>query len=146
MDSEGAYTILYKSIFTALVDEFVKAAAAMNVKRVASVAPFGACFDSKTISSSKAGPDVPTVDFVLQSKRVYWRFYGWNTMVKAGEGVVCLAFVEAEPNLVGPLTSIAVGGYQMENHLLEFDVAAEKLGFSSSLLLRDTSCNKFGAT
>ncbi|XP_047962016.1 probable aspartic proteinase GIP2 [Salvia hispanica] len=140
-----AYTSLHKSIHAALVNEFVKAAAAKNIKRVASVAPFGACFDSKTISSTEAGPDVPIIDFVLQSKSVYWRFYGWNTMVRAGEGVMCLALVEGQPNLSGPTTSIVVGGYQMENHLLEFDVAAEKLGFSSSLLLRDTSCNQFRA-
>ncbi|XP_047959330.1 probable aspartic proteinase GIP2 [Salvia hispanica] len=140
-----AYTSLHKSIYAALVDEFVKAAVAKNIKRVASVAPFGACFDSKTISSTEAGPDVPIIDFVLQSKSVYWRFYGWNAMVRAGEGVMCLAFVEGQPNLSGPTTSIVVGGYQMENHLLEFDVEAEKLGFSSSLLLRDTSCDKFGA-
>ncbi|XP_057770167.1 probable aspartic proteinase GIP2 [Salvia miltiorrhiza] len=140
-----AYTSLHRSIYRAVVDEFVKAAAAKNIKRVASVAPFGACFDSRTITSSKTGGDVPTVDLVLQSSSVYWRFYGSNSMVRVGEGVMCLAFVEGPPNLTGPTTSIVVGGYQLENHLLEFDVSASKLGFSSTLLLSDTSCNQFGA-
>ncbi|XP_057770176.1 probable aspartic proteinase GIP2 [Salvia miltiorrhiza] len=140
-----AYTSLHRSIYRAVVDEFVKAAAAKNIKRVASVAPFGACFDSRTISSSKTGADVPTVDLVLQSSSVYWRFYGSNSMVRVGDRVMCLAFVEGPPNLSGPTTSIVVGGYQLENHLLEFDVSASKLGFSSTLLLSDTSCNQFGA-
>ncbi|XP_057770175.1 probable aspartic proteinase GIP2 [Salvia miltiorrhiza] len=137
-----AYTSLHGSIYAALVEEFVKAAAGKGMKRVASVAPFGACFDSKTI---KSGGDVPTVDLILQRKKVYWRFYGWNTMVRVGKGVMCLAFVEGEPNTTGPTTSIVVAGYQLENHLLEFDVPASKLGFSSSLLLRGTSCKEFGA-
>lgn len=140
-----AYTSLHRSIYAALVDEFVKAATAKNIKRVASVAPFGACFDAKTISTTKTGSDVPTVDLILQSNSVYWRFYGSNSMVRVGDGVMCLAFVEGQPNLTGPTTSIVVGGYQLENYLLEFDVSASKLGFSSSLLLRDTSCDQFGA-
>ncbi|KAI3451597.1 hypothetical protein Pfo_008262 [Paulownia fortunei] len=125
---------------------FVKAAASKNIKRVASVAPFGACFDSKTIASSKTGPEVPTIDLVLQSKNVYWRFYGSNSMVRVSNDVICLAFVDGGTNPTGPTTSIVVGGHQMENYLLEFDVASSRLGFSSSLLLLDTSCSQFRAS
>ncbi|KAL8477463.1 hypothetical protein ACS0TY_029668 [Phlomoides rotata] len=139
------YTSLHRSIYRALINQFVKAAAKKGIKRVASVAPFGACFDSKTISTSKTGPDVPLIDLVLQSKTVYWRFYGSNTMVRVGNDVMCLAFVEGPPNITGPTTSIVVGGYQMENSLLEFDEASSTLGFSSSLLLHDTSCSQFRA-
>ncbi|KAL8473489.1 hypothetical protein ACS0TY_030353 [Phlomoides rotata] len=139
------YTSLHRSIYRALINQFVKAAANKGIKRVASVAPFGACFDSKTITTSKTGPDVPLIDLVLQSKTVYWRFYGSNTMVRVGNDVMCLAFVEGPPNITGPTTSIVVGGYQMENSLLEFDEASSTLGFSSSLLLHDTSCSQFRA-
>lgn len=141
-----AYTGLQRSIYRALIKEFVKAAEAKNIKRVASVAPFGACFDSKTIGSSKTGPRVPTVDLVLQNKNVYWRFYGSNSMVRVSDDVICLAFVDGGINLTGPTTSIVVGGYQMENYLLEFDVVSSKLRFSSSLSLRDTSCSQFRAS
>ncbi|KAL7101972.1 hypothetical protein ACP275_08G089900 [Erythranthe tilingii] len=140
------YTGLQRSLYRVLVKEFAEAAASMNITRVANVAPFGACFDSKTVLSSKMGPQVPTIDLVLEKKSVYWRFYGSNSMVKVSNDVICLAFVEGAINLSGPTTSIEVGGYQMENHLLEFDVASSKLGFSSSLLLHDTSCSKFGAS
>ncbi|KAL7101971.1 hypothetical protein ACP275_08G089800 [Erythranthe tilingii] len=138
------YTTLQRPLYRALVKEFVKAAQAKNITKVKSVAPFGACFDSKSVVSSKTGPQVPTIDFVLQKKSVYWRFYGSNSMVKvASKDVICLAFVEGEINIAGPTTSIEVGGYQMENYLLEFDLASYKFGFSSSLSLHDTTCSKF---
>ncbi|XP_051127417.1 probable aspartic proteinase GIP2 [Andrographis paniculata] len=139
-----AYTRLHRSIYDALIREFVNSATAKNIRRVASVAPFGACFDSSSIGSSATGLNVPEIDFVLQND-VYWRFYGANSMVRVSDGVMCLAFVDGTPNLTGPTTSIVVGGYQMENHLLEFDVASSKLRFSSSLLLRGTSCSQFRA-
>ncbi|KAL8045046.1 hypothetical protein ABFX02_08G086800 [Erythranthe guttata] len=134
------YTTLHISIYKALIKAFVRAAASKNIKRVKSVAPFGACFDSKTVTSSKTGPQVPTIDLVMNKKKgVFWRFYGSNSMVRVSKDVTCLAFVEGGINVSGPTTSIEVGGYQMENHLLEFDVASSKLGFSSSLLLHNTT-------
>ncbi|KAL3813270.1 hypothetical protein ACJIZ3_014538 [Penstemon smallii] len=141
-----SYTSLHRSIYIALVDEFVNAAASQGIKRVASVAPFGACFDAKTIASEKTvGPRVPIIDLVMNGKNVFWRFYGSNSMVRVSKNVICLAFVEGSPNLTGPTTSIVVGGYQMENYLLEFDLTSSKLRFSPSLLLSGTSCSQFGA-
>ncbi|RAL51610.1 hypothetical protein DM860_018150 [Cuscuta australis] len=142
------YTTLHSSIYNSLITEFVKAVESnKNIKRVASVDPFGACFDSKTMEmDSKTGPQVPTIDFVLHNKNVYWRFYGSHSMVKVSENVTCLAFVDGGIGRAGLITSIVVGGYQMENHLLESDVGSSRLGFSSSLLLRDTSCSMFGAS
>ncbi|KAL3813272.1 hypothetical protein ACJIZ3_014540 [Penstemon smallii] len=142
-----SYTSLHRSIYKALVNEFVNAAASQGTKRVASVAPFGACFDAKTIASGKnIGPRVPTIDLVMNGKNVVWRIYGSNSMVRVSQNVMCLAFVEELPNIAGPTTSIVVGGYQMENYLLEFDLTSSKLRFSPSLLLSGTSCSQFGAS
>ncbi|KAK4477680.1 hypothetical protein RD792_016927 [Penstemon davidsonii] len=142
-----SYTSLHRSIYRALLNEFVKAAASQGIKRVASVAPFGACFDAKTIASGKiGGPQVPIIDLVMEGKNVFWRFYGSNSMVRVSKNVICLSFEEGSPNLTGPTTSIVVGGYQMENYLLEFDVTSSKLRFSPSLLLSGTSCSQFGAS
>ncbi|KAL3813271.1 hypothetical protein ACJIZ3_014539 [Penstemon smallii] len=143
-----SYTSLHRSIYRALVNEFVKSAASQGIKRVASVlAPFGACFDAKTIASGKTvGPRVPTIDLVMNGKNVFWRFYGSNSMVSVSKNVMCLAFVEEVTPFVGPATSITVGGYQMENYLLEFDLTSSKLRFSPSLLLSGTSCSQFGAS
>ncbi|XP_075498401.1 putative aspartic proteinase GIP2 [Primulina tabacum] len=137
------YTILHRSIYRALVNGFVAAAASKNIKRVASVSPFGACFDSKTIINTKTGPDVPNIDFVLDTTSVFWRFLGSNSMVKVNNDVTCLAFLDGG---VDPFTSIVLGGYQMQDYLLEFDVASSKLRFSSSLLALGTSCSQFGAS
>ncbi|GMY27519.1 basic 7S globulin-like [Fagus crenata] len=132
------YTTLHTSIYKAVVKDFVNKAASRKITRVASVAPFGACFSSKTIASTESGPGVPTIDLVLQNKSVYWRIYGANSMVKVKENVVCLGFVDGGSR---PRTSIVIGGHQLEDNLLEFDLASSKLGFSSSLLLRNTSCS-----
>ncbi|XP_059632567.1 probable aspartic proteinase GIP2 [Cornus florida] len=134
------YTILHTSIYKAVINDFVNKAAARKIKRVTSVKPFGACFSSKTImASTRTGPAVPTIDLVLQSKSIYWRVYGANSMVKAGKDVLCLGFVDGGSN---PRTSIVLGGHQLENNLIEFDLASSKLGFSSSLLLKNTSCSQ----
>lgn len=130
------YTVLEKSIYKALVNAFVKE---LNVSRVASVAPFGACFSSKDISTAYTGPAVPKIDLVLQKKDVYWRIFGGNSMVSVSNDVMCLGFVDGGKN---PRTSIVIGGRQVEENLLEFDIASSKLGFSP-LLFRKQICANY---
>ncbi|OMP00238.1 Peptidase A1 [Corchorus capsularis] len=125
------------SIYKALVNEFVTKAKALKAKQVKSVAPFGACFSSKTITNSKTGPAVPVIDIVLHRSRVVWRIYGHNSMVKVKKNVKCLGFVDGGSK---PTTSIVIGGHQLEDNLVVFDLASSKLGLSSSLLLKNTSC------
>ncbi|KAF9619896.1 hypothetical protein IFM89_009678 [Coptis chinensis] len=134
------YTVLETSIYNALTGAFVKEA---NLTRVASIAPFGFCFDSKNVGSTRVGPTVPSIDLVLQSESVYWRIFGANSMVPVRENVLCLGFVDGGLN---PRTSFVVGGYQLENNLLQFDLATSRLGFSSSLLFRQTTCSNFNFT
>ncbi|KAK2998646.1 hypothetical protein RJ639_023567 [Escallonia herrerae] len=129
------YTISQTSIYKALVKDFVKAAASRKIKRVTSVAPFGACFSSKIIASSQTGPAVP-----LQSKSLYFRIYGANSMVEVEKDVLCLGSVDGGSN---PTTSVVLGGHPLENYLLEFDLASSKLGFSTSLLPRNTTCSHY---
>ncbi|CAN0886869.1 Probable aspartic proteinase GIP2 [Linum grandiflorum] len=52
-------------------------------------------------------------------------------------------FVDGGAN---PRTSIVIGGHQLEDNLLQFDVANSRLGFSSSLLSRQTNCANFNFT
>ena len=110
------YTILHTSIYKVVIKDFVKKAASGKIIRVASMAPFGACFSSKTIASTMTGPAVPTIDLVLQSKSVYWRIYGANSMVKVKENVLCLGVVDGG---LKPRTSIVTGGHQLEDNMLE---------------------------
>ncbi|GMN67427.1 hypothetical protein TIFTF001_036488 [Ficus carica] len=135
------YTVLHTSIYNAVVGAFVKALS--KVPRVKAVAPFGACYASKSLGSTRVGPGVPAIDLVLQSKKVVWRIFGANSMVQVSDEVLCLGFVDGG---VETRTSIVIGGHQIEDNLLQFDLAASRLGFSSSLLFRQTTCANFNFT
>ncbi|XP_068661071.1 probable aspartic proteinase GIP2 [Aristolochia californica] len=137
------YTVMETSIFQSFAAAFIEEAAPMNLTVVKRVKPFGACFSTEGIPSAKAGPVVPTIDLVLKGENVYWRIYGANSMVVVKDNVMCLAFVDGGKNT---RTSIIIGGYQMEDNLLQFDLEKETIGFSSSLLLRETTCSNFNFT
>ncbi|GMP56516.1 hypothetical protein CsSME_00020968 [Camellia sinensis var. sinensis] len=125
IDSEGnggtkistvnAYTILETSIYKAVTKFFIKELS--GVSRVASVAPFKACFNSNNISSTWVGPAVPSIDLLLQSESVFWRIFGTNSMVQVSDDVLCLGFVDGGTK---PRTSIVIGGYQVEDNLLQY--------------------------
>ncbi|GKV19542.1 hypothetical protein SLEP1_g29786 [Rubroshorea leprosula] len=134
------YTVLHTSIYKALVKDFEKRAASKKIAGVTPVKPFGSYFNSKTIRSTVTGRDVPKTDLVLQSSSVHWRIYRHNSMVKVKKDVMCLAFVDGGLN---PRTAIVIGGHQLEDNLLQFDLAASKIGFSSPLLLKNTNCSQF---
>ncbi|KAK3189960.1 hypothetical protein Dsin_029521 [Dipteronia sinensis] len=133
------YTVLHSAIYKALVTEFVNEAAAKKMKRVGSVAPFGACFSSENIKNNMTGPAVPIIDLVVKGNNAPWRIYGANSMVKVNKNVLCLGFVDGGST---PITSIILGGHQLENNLLEFDLESSMVGFSSSLLLHYATCSQ----
>ncbi|KAG4135638.1 hypothetical protein ERO13_D08G228250v2 [Gossypium hirsutum] len=125
------YTILHHPIFKAVTQFFSKELSA--IPQVKPVAPFGACFNSKSFKNRRVGPG-----------HVMWRIYGANSFVEAAPGVSCLAFVDGGMKNNG--ASIIIRAYQMENNLVQFDMARSRLGFNSSLLFYKTSCNNFNFT
>ncbi|KAK4755743.1 hypothetical protein SAY87_009500 [Trapa incisa] len=134
------YTTMHSSIYKALVKAFTKAALKRKIVQAAAVAPFGACFRLSTIQKGgNAGPEVPRVVLVLQSG-VSWLLKGANSMVTVSKEVICLGFVDGGSK---PATSIVVGGHQMEDNLVEFDVGASTFAFSNSLRDQNTSCSHF---
>lgn len=135
------YTVLHTSIYKAILKAFSKALS--GVPRVASVSPFGLCFNSTSLGSTRVGPAVPQIDLVLQNKDVFWRIFGANSMVQVSVDVLCLGFVDGG---VDVRTSIVIGGHQIEDNLLQFDLARSRLGFSSSLLFQQTTCANFNFT
>ncbi|KAJ1405144.1 Xylanase inhibitor, C-terminal [Sesbania bispinosa] len=137
------YTVLEASIFKAVTEAFINASAARNITRVASVAPFEVCFSSENVLSTRLGASVPTIELVLQNENVVWRIFGANSMVGVSDEVLCLGFVNGGKN---PTTSIVIGGYQLENNLLQFDLASSRLGFSSLLFGSRTTCGNFNFT
>ncbi|KAF8401643.1 hypothetical protein HHK36_012589 [Tetracentron sinense] len=130
------YTVLETSIYKAVTMSFLKEAE--NVTRVAPVAPFGVCF-----SPMNTRPTIPVIDLVMQSKEIFWRIFETNSVVQVTDTVACLGIVDGGSNA---RTSIVIGGYQLEDNLLQFDLVGSRLGFSSSLLLRETSCGNFNFT
>ncbi|QCE07583.1 hypothetical protein DEO72_LG9g2603 [Vigna unguiculata] len=146
------YTVMETSIYKAVSEAFVKA---VGVATVAPVAPFGTCFASQDIGSTRMGPAVPTINLVLQNEKVVWSIIGANSMVRVDD-VICLGFVDAGSGpstaqvgfVVGgshPMTSITIGAHQLENNFLQFDLATSRLGFSS-LFLEHTNCANFNFT
>ncbi|KAH0730693.1 hypothetical protein KY289_001881 [Solanum tuberosum] len=101
---------------------------------------FAVCFSSKNIRSTKVGPDVPVIDFVLHKPSTFWRIYGANSVVQVKKDVMCLAFVGRDQTWE---PSIVIGGYQLEENLLVFDLPRKKIGFGSSLKLQQTSCSMY---
>jgi hypothetical protein len=97
----------------------------------------------KTSVAHASALAVRQIDFVLHRKSVYWRMFGANSMVQVSNDVVCLGFVDGGSN---PRTSIVIGGHQLEDNLVEIDIAKSRLGFSSSLLFRQTTCANFNFT
>ncbi|KAM5563771.1 hypothetical protein ABKV19_018409 [Rosa sericea] len=137
------YTVLEASIFKAVTEAFVTESAARNISRVAAVAPFEVCFSTENVLSTRLGPSVPEIDLVLQNESTYWRMFGANSMVYVSDDVLCLGFVNGGENA---MTSIVIGGHQLEDNLVQFDLAASRVGFSSTLLGRQTTCSNFNFT
>ncbi|XP_051201126.1 probable aspartic proteinase GIP2 [Lolium perenne] len=139
LSTVAPYTVLESSIHKALTDAF--AAETAMIPRVAAVAPFRLCYDGSKVGSTRVGPAVPTVELVLHNEATSWVVFGANSMVAANKGgALCLGVVDGGP---APRTSVVVGGHMMEDNLLEFDLQRSRLGFSSSLLFRQTTCNNF---
>ncbi|XP_047327784.1 probable aspartic proteinase GIP2 [Impatiens glandulifera] len=137
------YTVLESSIFKAVTDAYVKAATARNITRVAAVAPFDVCFSSKNVFVTRLGWAVPWVTLGLQNENVRWDIVGSNLIVQPNDQTLCLGFLDGGSN---SRTSIVIGAFQIEDNLLQFDLAASRLGFSFSLLGRRTTCANFNFT
>lgn len=131
------FTVLYRSIYERFVKEFkakAKAKARKMVEAETVVAPFEVCYRVKKGFKME---DVPVIDLTVGSGGGRWRIYGWNSMVVVKEkGAMCLAFVEGGEMMV-------IGGYQMEDNLVEIDLQLSKLSFTSSLRRHNTSCSRF---
>lgn len=146
LSTRTPYTTLHSSVYKPLVKAFVKEFSALNLTVTQPVKPFSVCYDVSDVSSSRLGPMAPTVDFVMQSKDVFWRVHGSNSLVRIAEGVVdvwCLAFVDGG---IKTRTQVVIGGHQMVDNLLQFDLEYKRLGFSSSVLVQNSMCANFNFT
>ncbi|KAF3529370.1 hypothetical protein DY000_02043524 [Brassica cretica] len=110
-----------------------------KAKKRKAVYPFTDCFSYKSFGGkSLLGKETPVISLVLGGG-AKWDIYGPNSLVKVNKNVVCLAFQEADE--FESLFPIEIGGYQMEDNLVEFDLETSKFSFTSSLLRHNTSCS-----
>nr|XP_043625169.1 chitinase CLP-like [Erigeron canadensis] len=132
------YTILRTDIYNRVLQIFSRYT--VGIPKVSPIAPFGLCFRIST--TTHAGFKFPDIDFNLNDGKK-WTISMANSMKQITKDVTCLAFVDggstAEP-------AIVIGTYQYENNFLEFDLENSIFGFSSSLLLKQTSCSNFNFT
>uniref|UniRef100_A0A6N2MIH3 Peptidase A1 domain-containing protein n=1 Tax=Salix viminalis TaxID=40686 RepID=A0A6N2MIH3_SALVM len=146
------YTKLQSSIYKTFITAFLKEAAssAFNLTTTKPVKPFRVCYPASAVKSTQTGPAVPIIDLVLDRQEVVWKIFGSNSMVRITKKSVdlwCLGFVDGGVNpmvsswIRGP--SVVIGGHQLEDNMLQFDLQSKKLGFSSSILSRGTNCASF---
>lgn len=142
------YTTMDTTTHDIFVKAFVAAAKCLNMTRVVAPATttFGVCFSSQKSYSEHDTPasepgkcfnGAPPIELVLQSEMVKWRIDGRNSMVKISDEVSCLGIMDGG---FSAKREIVIGGYQLEDNLLEFNLGSSMLGFSSSL--KQTSCSR----
>lgn len=137
------YTTMESKIYSTFIAAYGKAATSMNLSLVAPVAPFEVCFTPNEGGNKRILPNFPTVDLVLQSELVKWRIHGRNSMVRVSDEVVCLGFLNGGLN---PMVPMVIGGYQLEDYMLEFNLGNSMLGFSSPLGMGEKRCSAFDAS
>uniref|UniRef100_A0A7N0T645 Peptidase A1 domain-containing protein n=1 Tax=Kalanchoe fedtschenkoi TaxID=63787 RepID=A0A7N0T645_KALFE len=135
------YTVLETSIYKSLASAFSKHMAAMKITKVAPVAPFTECFSTDNLAYTALGPDVPVIGLTFEDGAA-WEMYGYNSMAEVSKRALCLAFVDGG-SAMG--TKLVIGGRQLEDVLLQFDLRALRLGFTRSLIWGDHACENFAA-
>jgi hypothetical protein len=142
------YTALRRDVYRPFVDAFDRALTRQwnNTKKVAAVAPFELCYDSRTLPGpTRIGWLVPDIDLVLEGARANWTFGGLGSMVDVNNfTAACLGFVEMRKGGYGGAPAVVIGGFQMENHVLQFDLEKKRLGFARVPIF--TSCSNFNFT
>ncbi|KAH7405285.1 hypothetical protein KP509_15G063700 [Ceratopteris richardii] len=145
--SSVPYTQLAPSIYTVLASAFKKAAIASGIKPVTPVSPFDLCFDASTAYQTRVGYNVPLIEIALEgkgkSKTEVWQITGVNSVVSVNDRVFCLAFRTTDEY---EERSIIIGTHQQQNGFFQFDLAAKRLGFISTLLSMRTTCTAFKFT
>ncbi|MED6131729.1 hypothetical protein PIB30_012432 [Stylosanthes scabra] len=148
ISSDFPYGVLESSIYKAFTKLFVKEASSsrFNLTTISTfVKPYGVCYSAERVTVTNGSPVVPTIDLVLHRDDVVWRLGGANSMVRVTNkkkklDVWCLGFVNGgTPNK----TSIVIGGKQLEENLVQFDLDNNRFGFTSSLASRSLSCADF---
>ncbi|KAJ1428767.1 Xylanase inhibitor, C-terminal [Sesbania bispinosa] len=132
------YTMLRSDIYKIFVKDFSEAIG--GIPRAMKRGPFEVCVNARRIGLSVI--PFPQIDLELSNGK-NWTIFKPNSIIDMGNSVGCLAFVDGGKKAK---QAVVIGTYQMENQLMLFDLAASRLGFSSSLLFYKTTCGGFNFT
>ncbi|XP_072976079.1 chitinase CLP-like [Typha angustifolia] len=135
-----AYTTLRTHIYRPFLKAFAKAT--RGIPRVPRVKPFDLCVNSRALGVTRMGYGVPQIDLMLRGGK-NWTFFGANSMKQVGPETACLAFVDGGAKAE---QAAVIGGFQMEDNFLVFDVGRSTLGFTSTLFGVRTTCSNFNFT
>ncbi|XP_065863418.1 probable aspartic proteinase GIP2 [Euphorbia lathyris] len=137
------YTTFESSIYRAFVKVFdAEIISTWKVKKVEAVPPFSDCYTYGNLGMSLLGLGVPDISFVFEDKFVRWDIYGANSMVEISKDVICLGIIDGGSD-VHIATYIDIGAHQLQDNLLEFDLASSRLGFTNTLLFDEIECSNF---
>ncbi|CAD6235017.1 unnamed protein product [Miscanthus lutarioriparius] len=116
------YTAIRPDVYRPVVQAFDRALA-RNDAKVPVVAPFELCYRSSMLGNTRLGYAVPDIALVLEDGKS-WMFVSSSSMVDVNGQTACLAFVEMKGVKAVDLAvaAVVVRGFQMENHLLQFDL------------------------
>lgn len=133
------YTTLRTDIYDRMVRRFSKVTKRMPL--TSPVAPFGLCF--RTLKNETGDRlKVPEIDLSLRNGK-NWTISTANSMKRITNDVACLAFVDGG---VRSEHGIVIGTFQLEDNFVLLDLQNSTIGFSSSLLTKETSCANFNFT
>ncbi|OAY55836.1 probable aspartic proteinase GIP2 [Manihot esculenta] len=136
-------TSIYKSLAKAFDEQMLVTTGNRTVRKVGAVEPFKDCYLKQDLGMSLLGIRVPDINLVFENLDVNWAIFGANSMVEVSNDVVCLGFVDRGPDTISTSTSIDIGAHQLQDNLLQFDLAASRLAFTSTLHLQDVECSNF---
>ncbi|XP_031276633.1 probable aspartic proteinase GIP2 [Pistacia vera] len=140
LSTVNPYSVRETSIYSSLVKVFdEEIIATHNVSKVAAVEPFTECYTIGQVGVTLTGLDVPYIRLVFEDN-TYWELHGANSMVQISRDVMCLGFLDGGDQVTIP---IVIGAHQLQDNLLQFDLDASKLGFTSTLLSKEIKCSNF---
>jgi hypothetical protein len=140
--TKAPYTALRPDVYRPFVHA-LDAASGWRGFKVPAVAPFELCYNSSFLPNTRIGHLPPSIDLMLQDGQNY-TIAGLDSMIDLDNfRTACFAFVEMKAPSAGA-PAMEIGGFQMENNVLQFDLENMQLGFARVPIF--TACSNFNFT
>uniref|UniRef100_A0A0E0CCQ8 Peptidase A1 domain-containing protein n=1 Tax=Oryza meridionalis TaxID=40149 RepID=A0A0E0CCQ8_9ORYZ len=141
LSTVAPYTALRPDIYRAVIEAID--AELRLVARAPPSWPFDRCYQRSAMSWTRVGPPLATVDLMLRSGD-NWTFFGTNMIVQVNEEALCFAIVEMGLTpAMDESPAVIIGGFQLEDNLLVFDLEKGRLGSTGLLYWIRTTCSNF---